>query len=85
MGQLEQFLSDISPNGDWQPLIDYINQNYVRKEVVEDLRKNNNLAEQIKEGNIPQTIIIPAEIFDKNKELIMVNLFYKLDKFRKWR
>ena len=85
MGQLEQFLSDIAPNGDWQPLIDYINQNYVRKEVVEDLRKNNNLAEQIKEGNIPKTIIIPAEIFDKNKKLITVNLFYKLEKFKRWR
>jgi len=32
MGQLEQFLSDIAPNGDWQPLIDYINQNYISKE-----------------------------------------------------
>lgn len=34
MGQLEQFLSDIAPNGDWQPLIDYINQNYVSKEKI---------------------------------------------------
>lgn len=34
MGQLEQFLSDIAPNGDWQPLIDYINQNYVSKKSI---------------------------------------------------
>lgn len=43
MGQLEQFLSDIAPNGDWQPLIDYINQNYVSKKSI------NNKIEELEE------------------------------------
>ena len=39
MGQLEQFLSDIAPNGDWQPIIDYIEQNYISKEKIKKILK----------------------------------------------
>lgn len=53
MGQLEQFLSDIAPNGDWQPLIDYINQNYVSKDKIREkqIEKEFELQQKYKDFN----------------------------------
>ena len=39
MGRLEEFLNETYQNGDWQPLIDFINQNYISKE---DIAKTEN-------------------------------------------
>lgn len=73
MGQLEQFLSDIAPNGDWQPLIDYINQNYISKgelqNKIELLNKEMNSMEfgDIKRLLVSQRIHALKEIMKGNK------------------
>lgn len=73
MGQLEQFLSDIAPNGDWQPLIDHINQNYISVEEIQNkielLNKNMNSMEigDIKRLLVSQRIHALQEIMKGNK------------------
>lgn len=58
MGKLEQFLNDVAPQGDWQPLIDYINKNYISKDKIRakiselEVEKEKYFEKQVIQGRI---------------------------------
>ena len=62
MESLEEFLNDIAPGGDWDPLIDYINKNYISKDKIREII--NKLKKQ--EIYYSETIAILEKLLEDN-------------------